>query len=58
MNKQPDSRPKKMSDDDALVAGIKIQNEKYEKLLSFVRCMAQQLHDDQAINLLKEIGEE
>lgn len=41
----------------ALKILYEMQNEKYKKLLEFVRCQAEMLNDDMAIELLKEIGE-
>lgn len=53
-----------MSDTNALVAGIRLQNEKYEKLLNVMKRIAYYNHDVlpdpafEARRILKEIGEE
>lgn len=53
---------KQMTDDEALLAGIKVQNEKYAKLLAFVKKIGDYNYQDniwdiEARELLQEIGE-
>ena len=66
----PMYKKKGLSDDDALIEGIRVQNEKYQKLLAFVRKVDGMMPDEyeeaivwlcdleeEAEALLKEIGE-
>lgn len=60
-----DHRVYKYTDDECLLEGIKVQNEKYKKCLAFIRYVSEGnihahhdcSHDEEARELLKELGE-